>query len=100
MATKERFSISMDPEVRTAVKAHAEAMGLDVSAYVVSAVLSQMQEDQRVAARWSAVDAAIAETDAAAPAEQDGDAFSPEEVNAARAGIAQALAPASADAAA
>ncbi|MFC1413438.1 hypothetical protein ACEZCY_30520 [Streptacidiphilus sp. N1-12] len=108
MATKERFSISMDPDVRRAVKAHADEMGLDVSAYVVAAVRRQMTEDRLVAERWSRIDSAIvaSETAPASSADGDGDGdghgddLSPEEIAAARAGIARAMAPDSQESAA
>ncbi|MEV7547241.1 hypothetical protein [Streptomyces sp. NPDC089915] len=100
MAPRERFSISMDAALRARVKEHADAMGLDVSAYVTAAVLRQIDEDVTVARRFAQIDADIAATEAMpAPAGRD-DGFDDEELAAARAGIAQALAPDTRDSAA
>lgn len=91
MAPKERFSISMDPSLRAAVKEHAEATGLDVSAYVTAAVRRQMEEDAVVARRFARIDAAISATEETpAPADSD-EPFDEAEIVAARAGIAEAL---------
>jgi hypothetical protein len=100
MATKERFSISMDATVRADVKAHAEALGLDVSAYVTAAVLRQMEEDATVARRFAAVDAEIEATESLREPAEDAVDIDESELAAARAGMAQALAPASHDEAA
>ncbi|MEU8436453.1 hypothetical protein AB0F18_26825 [Streptomyces sp. NPDC029216] len=100
MAPRERFSISMDAALRARVKEHADAMGLDVSAYVTAAVLRQIDEDLIVARRFAEIDADIAATEAmAAPAGRD-DGFDDAELAAARTGIAQALAPDTRDSAA
>ncbi|MCX5377738.1 hypothetical protein [Streptomyces sp. NBC_00091] len=74
MASKERFSISMDAALRARVKDHADAMGLDVSSYVTAAVLRQIGEDITVARRFADVDADIAATEAlpAPPGHDDG----------------------------
>lgn len=45
-----RFSISMPAEVRDRVKAHAAAVGLDVSAFLTIAAVSQMDEEDRARA--------------------------------------------------
>lgn len=97
MAAKTRFSISLDPVLHAAVKESSEALGLDVSAYVTAAVRRQMAEDEVVVRRFAEVDAAITATDAApAPpgaAVDSTDAnFTDEDVAAARAGMARALA--------
>ncbi|HCA86475.1 MAG TPA: hypothetical protein DEQ61_13785 [Streptomyces sp.] len=92
MAPKERFSISMDPSLRAAVKEHAEAMGLDVSAYVTAAVRRQMEEDSVVARRFASTDAAISATEAMPAPAESGEPFDEAEIAAARAGIAEALA--------
>ena len=62
-----RFTISTDPEVHTAVKAHAEAAGLDVSAYVIAATVAQMAADDAAVAVFAPLDA-----DNSAAAEQAG----------------------------
>jgi hypothetical protein len=99
MAPKARFSISMDDSVRASLKEHAEAMGIDVSSYVTAAVLRQMAEDAAVARRFAGIDAEIAATESLpAPSGQDG--FDPQELAAARAGFAQALAQDAGDSAA
>jgi hypothetical protein len=45
-----RFSISTDPAIQRAIKAHAEAAGLDVSTYLVAAAIAQMAADDAVSA--------------------------------------------------
>jgi hypothetical protein len=60
-----RFTVSTDPEVHSAIKAHADAAGLDVSAYVVAAAAAQMATDDAAAAVFAPLDA-----DNAAAAEQ------------------------------
>lgn len=60
-----RFTISTDPEVHTAIRSHADAAGLDVSAYVVAAAVAQMAADDATAAIFAPLDA-----DNAAAAEQ------------------------------
>lgn len=60
-----RFTISADPEVHAAIKSHAEAAGLDVSAYVIAAAVAQMAADDAAAAVFALLDA-----DNAAAAEQ------------------------------
>ncbi|ATZ26134.1 hypothetical protein SLAV_21585 [Streptomyces lavendulae subsp. lavendulae] len=100
MASKERFSISMDAALRARVKEHAEAMGLDVSSYVTAAVLRQIHEDIAVARRFADIDADIAATEALPAPTGREDAFDEAELAAARAGIAQALTPDARDSAA
>jgi Protein of unknown function (DUF1778) len=52
-----RFSISTDPAIQRAIKAHAEAAGLDVSAYIVAAALGQMAADDAASAVFTPLDA-------------------------------------------
>jgi hypothetical protein len=42
-----RFTISTDPAIQAGIKAHAEAAGLDVPAYMVAAAIAQMAADGR-----------------------------------------------------
>ncbi|MEU1788024.1 hypothetical protein ABZ553_19460 [Streptomyces sparsogenes] len=99
MAAKERFSISMDPDVRASVKAHAEAMGLDVSAYITVALRRQMAEDDLVARRFAEVDAAISATEAMSAPETADPLIDEADLAAARTGITRALAPSTQEAA-
>ncbi|MDT0346221.1 plasmid mobilization protein [Streptomyces litchfieldiae] len=64
MATK-RFSISASPEIHTLIKNHADAAGLDVSAYVIAAALERIAEDERVRETFAEIDDEIAATEAA-----------------------------------
>lgn len=52
-----RFTVSMASEVRAAIKAHAEAAGMDVSGYMVAAALAQMARDDAATATFAALDA-------------------------------------------
>lgn len=52
-----RFTISTDPEVHSAIKAHADAAGLDVSAYMIAAAVAQMAADDAAAAVFAPLDA-------------------------------------------
>lgn len=52
-----RFSISTDPAIQRAIKAHAEAAGLDVSAYMVAAAIAQMTADDAASAVFTPLDA-------------------------------------------
>lgn len=52
-----RFSISTDPQVHAAIKAHADAAGLDVSGYMVAAAVAQMAADDAAAAVFAPLDA-------------------------------------------
>jgi hypothetical protein len=52
-----RFTISTDPAMRTAIKAHAEAAGMDVSAYMVAAAIAQMAADDAASAVFIPLDA-------------------------------------------
>lgn len=60
-----RFSISTDPDVHAAIRSHADAAGLDVSAYVIAAAVAQMAADDATAVVFAPLD-----TDIAAAAEQ------------------------------
>ena len=62
-----RFSISTDPAIQAAIKAHAEAAGMDVSAYMVAAAIAQMAADDAASAVFAPLDArnAAAEAEAA-----------------------------------
>lgn len=67
-----RFTISTDPAIQAAIRAHAEAAGLDVSAYMVAAAIAQMAADDAASAVFASIDAeiasAMAEGSAASPA--------------------------------
>jgi len=52
-----RFSVSTAAEVQAAIKTHAEAAGMDVSAYVVAAAVAQMARDDAATAAFAALDA-------------------------------------------
>lgn len=52
-----RFSISTDPAIQGAIKAHAEAAGMDVSAYMVAAAVAQMAADDAASAVFASLDA-------------------------------------------
>ncbi|MFE2374030.1 hypothetical protein [Streptomyces sp. NPDC059398] len=93
MAPKERFSISMDPDLKASLKEHAQAAELDVTRYVTLAVQKQMQEDAVIARRFAAVDAEIAATEALPAPEGAETEVDEAEITAALAGIAHALAP-------
>jgi hypothetical protein len=66
-----RFSISTDPAIQRAIKAHAEAAGLDVSAYIVAAAIAQMAADDAASAVFTPLDAenasALAEAEEISP---------------------------------
>ncbi|MGP4109931.1 plasmid mobilization protein [Streptomyces sp. 4N509B] len=59
MATK-RFSISTSAEIHELIRKHAEASGLDVSAYMVASALERVTADDRVKETFSEIDAEIA----------------------------------------
>lgn len=52
-----RFTISTDPTIQEAIKIHAEAAGLDVSAYMVAAAIAQMAADDAASAVFAPLDA-------------------------------------------
>jgi hypothetical protein len=64
VATK-RFSISTSPEIHALIRNHADAAGLDVSAYVIAAALERIAEDEQVRQTFSEIDAEIAAAEAA-----------------------------------
>ena len=51
-----RFSVSAASEVQAAIRAHAEAAGMDVSAYMVAAVVAQMVRDDAATAAFAGLD--------------------------------------------
>ncbi len=51
-----RFTISTDPEVQSAIRAHADAAGLDVSAYTIAAAVAQMTADDAASAVFVPLD--------------------------------------------
>jgi uncharacterized protein (DUF1778 family) len=67
-----RFSISTDPAIQGAIKEHAEAAGMDVSAYMVTAAIAQMAADDAASAVFASLDAenasALAEAAEVSPA--------------------------------
>jgi hypothetical protein len=52
-----RFTISTDPAIQAGIKAHAQAAGLDVSAYMVAAAIAQMAADDAASAVFAPLDA-------------------------------------------
>ena len=52
-----RFTISTAPAIQAAIKAHAEAAGMDVSAYVIAAAIAQMAADDAASAVFAPLDA-------------------------------------------
>jgi hypothetical protein len=72
-----RFTISTDPAIQAGIKAHAEAAGLDVSAYMVAAAIAQMAADDAASAVFAPLDAenATAAMQAAAMAARPAPAF-------------------------
>src|SRR5215469_9013922 len=52
-----RFSISTDPTIQREIKTHAEAAGMDVSAYMVAAAIVQMAADDAASAVFAPLDA-------------------------------------------
>lgn len=52
-----RFTISTGSDVQTAIKAHAEAAGMDVSAYMIAAAIAQMARDDAATAAFAMLDA-------------------------------------------
>jgi hypothetical protein len=72
-----RFTISTDPEVQAAIRVHADAAGLDVSAYMVAAATAQMAADDAASAVFAPLDAdqAAATTQSADLAMPDMPAF-------------------------
>jgi post-segregation antitoxin (ccd killing protein) len=91
VANRERFSISIDPEVRAALKEHARALGVDVSSYVTAAVQRQLAEDDLIRQRFADIDAEIAASEVVPPGEEPWPDFDEAELAEARAGMARAL---------
>jgi hypothetical protein len=52
-----RFTISTDPAIQTAIKAHAEAAGMDMSAYMIASAIAQMAADDAASAVFAPLDA-------------------------------------------
>jgi uncharacterized protein (DUF1778 family) len=52
-----RFSISTNPEIQSAIRAHADAAGMDVSAYMIAAAVAQMARDDAASAVFASLDA-------------------------------------------
>ena len=52
-----RFTISTAADVQTAIRAHAEAAGMDVSAYMIAAAVAQMARDDAATSAFAALDA-------------------------------------------
>jgi uncharacterized protein (DUF1778 family) len=52
-----RFTISTAPDVQAAIRRHAEAAGMDVSAYMIAAAVAQMARDDVATAAFAALDA-------------------------------------------
>ena len=52
-----RFTISTASEVQTAIRTHAEAAGMDVSAYMIAAAVAQMARDDAATSAFAALDA-------------------------------------------
>lgn len=61
-----RFTISTGPEIHSAIKAHADAAGMDVSSYVIAAVATQMAADDAAEAVFAPLDASNAAAERAA----------------------------------
>jgi hypothetical protein len=95
---KTRISISLDPDQAEKIKAAAAEGGQDVSAYMVSAALSEAARRARITAAFADIDAAIAAAEGEAetlqwpPAEE----VAPEEAERVRQEIAAARARAAA----
>ncbi|HEY1619349.1 MAG TPA: hypothetical protein VGG25_17135 [Streptosporangiaceae bacterium] len=51
-----RFTISTASDVQVAIRTHAEAAGMDVSAYMIAAAVAQMARDDAAAAAFAALD--------------------------------------------
>ncbi|WP_261571001.1 hypothetical protein [Frankia gtarii] len=52
-----RFTISTASDVQAAIRRHAEAAGLDVSAYMIAAAAAQMARDDAATATFAVLDA-------------------------------------------
>jgi hypothetical protein len=54
---KVRFTISTASDMQAAIRVHAEAAGMDVSAYMIAAAVAQMARDDAATAVFAALDA-------------------------------------------
>jgi hypothetical protein len=52
-----RFTVSTASDVQVAIRTHAEAAGMDVSAYMIAAAVAQMARDDAATAAFAALDA-------------------------------------------
>jgi uncharacterized protein (DUF1778 family) len=52
-----RFTVSTAPDVQAAIRTHAEAAGMDVSAYMIAAAVAQMARDDAATTAFAALDA-------------------------------------------
>jgi hypothetical protein len=52
-----RFTISTASDVQAAIRTHAEAAGMDVSAYMIAAAVAQMARDDTATSAFAALDA-------------------------------------------
>jgi hypothetical protein len=52
-----RFTISTASDVQAAIRTHAEAAGMDVSAYMIAAAVAQMAHDDAATSAFAALDA-------------------------------------------
>jgi hypothetical protein len=52
-----RFTISTASEIQAAIRTHAEAAGMDVSAYMIAAAVAQMARDDAATVTFAALDA-------------------------------------------
>jgi hypothetical protein len=52
-----RFTVSTASDVQAAIRTHAEAAGMDVSAYMTAAAVAQMARDDAATAAFAALDA-------------------------------------------
>jgi hypothetical protein len=52
-----RFTISTASDVQAAIRRHADAAGMDVSAYMIAAAVAQMARDDAATASFAALDA-------------------------------------------
>lgn len=52
-----RFTISTNPETQSAIRTHADAAGMDVSAYMIAAAVAQMARDDAASAVFASLDA-------------------------------------------
>jgi hypothetical protein len=77
---KTRISISLEQQQAELIKAHAERVGMDVSAYLVHAATRQMAETDAIEEQFAGVDALIARAEAEAVALPQEPTVAPEEL--------------------